>query len=94
MAEKTRIHILDPSGARSVEATIEAGDSIETLTRQLVNRFGYPEDRIGSRPVHYLLYHRPSGETLPSDATFADGMVKDGETLVIIAAHGDQGGPR
>ncbi len=94
MAETTRLHVMDPSGARTLEASVETGDSIDTLTRQLVDRFGYPEDRIGSQPVRYLLYHRQSGATLASDATFADGMVKDGETLVIIAVHGDQGGPR
>jgi hypothetical protein len=79
----TRVTFLDQAGAKSVEAVIADGVTVQRILPSLITKLSLPVMGPDGRPMSYSLDHKEGSRRLREDETLPEAGVANGDHLII-----------
>jgi len=79
----TRVTFLDQTGAKSVEAVIADGVTVQRILPNIITKMNLPVMGPDGQPMSYSLDHKESGTRLREDQTLPLANVTDGDHLIV-----------
>lgn len=79
----TKVTFLDQTGAKSVEAVVADTVTVKRILPNIITKMNLPVVGPDGQPMSYSLDHKEGGKRLREDQTLIDGMVRDGDHLIV-----------